>query len=378
MGNALRGLVFVILALSIAALVFANLLFGKRELLMQRNYALEESIVKLAKTIEMKNAEEQTAPELKQDVSAVEDRVLDNPETDSPLEGYALQLESENQPTFEIGDNDSRSQLRTFYKVGTDGKYVLDSLTQKPSTTGEGTMAELLDKVFDRAKAQQANLNKTRGELHKMRDRFTTAVEEINKLKIDGRLVKKDLTERKADIVRLNDEKEVLEGRIAKLNNEKKELTAELAETKNEVEKLNEDKLTLTDDLANAQKTIEEMKKRLNGTNDRPGQYVDGAVAAAQMTAGDKGKIISANDEMKFCIIEFSPAAIAEMMGPERENPLPQLEMSIRRAGRQSASGEFVTRIKLRQAVRGKNIVVADILNDWQQTAVEKGDVVFF
>ena len=73
-------------------MVFANLLFGKRELLMQRNYALEESIVKLAKTIEMKNAEEQTAPELKQDVSAVEDRVLDNPETDSPLVGYAILL----------------------------------------------------------------------------------------------------------------------------------------------------------------------------------------------------------------------------------------------------------------------------------------------
>jgi len=95
-------------------------------------------------------------------------------------------------------------------------------------------------------------------------------------------------------------------------------------------------------------------------------------------SAGDKGKIIEANDELKFAIIELSDDAIAELLGPERQNALPQIEMNVRRTGRQSAAGEFVTRIKLRQAVRGKNFVVADILNDWQQAPVEKGDVVFF
>ena len=67
-----------------------------------------------------------------------------------------------------------------------------------------------------------------------------------------------------------------------------------------------------------------------------------------------------------------------EMMGAERANPLPQLEMNVRRTGRHSASGDFVTRVKIRQAVRGKNLVVADILTDWQQVPVEKSDVVFF
>ena len=42
----------------------------------------------------------------------------------------------------------------------------------------------------------------------------------------------------------------------------------------------------------------------------------------------------------------------------------------------QRRTGPFVD--ALRQAVRGKNFVVADILNDWQQAPVEKGDVVFF
>ncbi len=96
------------------------------------------------------------------------------------------------------------------------------------------------------------------------------------------------------------------------------------------------------------------------------------------MSAGDKGKILEANDELKFVIIEFSNDAMTEMLGEERQNALPQFDMNVRRIGRTSAAGEFVTRVKLRQAVRGKNLVVADILSDWQQAPVEKGDVVFF
>ena len=108
------------------------------------------------------------------------------------------------------------------------------------------------------------------------------------------------------------------------------------------------------------------------------GQAAGDSVALTALSAGDKGSVIEANDELKFVIINFSDDAMVEMLGEERQNALPQFEMNIRRPGRQSASGEFVTRVKLRQAVRGKNLVVADILNDWQQVPVEKGDVVFF
>ena len=136
----------------------------------------------------------------------------------------------------------------------------------------------------------------------------------------------------------------------------------------------------LQNDLAKLREQNEELKKRLSGQGSRPGAVApaQGMGMATAPTAGDKGKIIEANDELKFAIIELSDDAIAELLGPERQNALPQLEMNVRRTGRQSAAGEFVTRIKLRQAVRGKNFVVADILNDWQQAPVEKGDVVFF
>lgn len=379
MGKALRVLVFVILALSIVALVFANLLFLKRELLMKRNSAFETQVIKLAKTIEADDAKEIPPPDVEKDISEVSDREIANLEKESVLENYPMKLEQQNLPTLDLGTNDKRVQLHTFYAIDAEGKYILDPVDQKPACKGPGTMNDLLDKVVDRAKMQQANLNKTRAELTKMREQFTDAVNEINKLKAEGRITKKELKAAREEIARLKAEIETLEGRIARLTAEKKELSAELADTKNEVDQLNEEKLSLTDDLAKAQQTIEELKKRLTGNQDKPANAKNGnVVAVTELTAGDKGKIVSANDEFKFAIIEFSPDAITEMLGEDRQAPLPQLVMNVRRIGRKSASGEFVTRIKLRQIVKGKNLVVADILNDWQQVRVEKGDVVFF
>jgi len=377
MGKLLRVLVIIILVLSVVSLIFANLLFGKRELLMARNRVLEEEVIKLAKTIEATDAADAAAPDVQKDSSEVSDRELANPEKVSVLEGYPVKLEQQNLPTLDFGSTDKRIQLRSYYALTADGKYDPDPVDQKPRTKGPGTMQELLDQVFERAKAQQAVLNKTRAELTKMREHVTTSVEEINKLKTDGRATKKDLKGAREQIATLQGEKEALEGRVTKLTAEKKELAAEAADAKNEAERLNEEKLTLTEDLAKVRDALEEMKKRFAGGGNRPAQENAG-VAVTALTAGDKGKVVEANDELKFAILEFSDDAMVEMLGADRQNQLPQLEMNVRRTGRQSAAGEFVTRIKLRQAVRGKNLVVADILSDWQQVPVEKGDVVFF
>lgn len=376
MGKLLRVLVIIILILGVVSLIFANLLFAKRELLMARNRVLEEQVIKLAKTIESADAADTAAPDIQKDSSDVTDRELANPEKISVLEGYPVKLEQQNLPTLDFGSTDKRIQLRSYYALTPEGKYDLDPVDQKPRVKGPGTMQELLDQVFERAKAQQAVLNKTRAELTKMREHVTTSVDEINKLKGDGRATKKDLKSTREQVAALQAEKEALDGRITKLTAEKKELAAEAADAKNEAERLNEDKLALTEDLAKTRDALEDMKKRFSGGN-RPAQENAGVNVTA-LSAGDKGKVVEANDELKFAILEFSDDAMVEMLGDDRQNPLPQLEMNVRRTGRQSAAGEFVTRIKLRQAVRGKNLVVADILSDWQQVPVEKGDVVFF
>ena len=377
MAKVLRVLVIIILILSAVSLFFAIKLFEKRELLTKRNSVLEEQFIKVAKTIEAADAPDADAPGVMKDISEVSDRELANPEKQAMLDAYPIKLEQQNLPTLDFGNTEKRLQLRSFFAVDAEGKYVLDPVDNKPATKGPGTMQELMDQLFERAKAQQASLNKTRAELTKMREQFTGSVDEINRLKTDGRAAKVELKGEKEKVAALTTEKEELETRVTKLNAEKKELSAERADAKNSIETLNEEKVTITEELAKSREQIKLLEERLKGGGNRPAGDTQLAAGTAP-TAGDKGKIIEANDELKFAIIELSDDAIAELLGPERENALPQLEMNVRRTGRQSAAGEFVTRIKLRQAVRGKNFVVADILNDWQQAPVEKGDVVFF
>lgn len=378
MDKVLRGLVIGILVLTIVSLYFANSLFSKRELLTKRNTALEDQIVKVAKTIEAADAADATVPEVQKDISEVTERELANPEKESVLEGYQAKLETQNLPTLNFDNTDKRLQLRSLYALNADGSYKNSALDGKPETKGPGTMAELLDQLFERAKVQQATLNKTRAELSKMRELTSKNVEEVNKLKADGRVSKKaakDATDKAAE---LEAAKADLEAKITKLTAEKRELDAEIADIKGQVNTLTEEKNAINDNLAKANEMVKDLKERLKGTNLGPMGSGEGATAVTSLTAGDKGKIIESNDEYKFVVVEFNDATMVEMLGPERQNPLPQLDLNVRRPGRKSAGGEFVTRIKLRQLIKGKNMVVADILSDWQQVAVEKNDVVFF
>ncbi len=378
MSKVLRVLVFVILVLSLVSLFFAVKLFEKRELLTKRISVMEETFIKLSKTLEASDAADVAAPVVQKDISEVTDRELANPERDSVLASYPIRLEQQNLPTLDFGSTDKRLQLRSYFVLDADGKYVLDPVDNRPATKGPGSMQELMDQLFERAKAQQAVLNTTRGELSKLREQFTASIEEINKLKGEGRTTKVALKGEKEKADKIEGEKAELETRVTKLTAEKREVAAELADAKNEVEKLNEDLVTIKEDLAKVRQAFDEMKERYVGKRTPAAGQQQPAVAVTGLSAGDKGQIIEANDELKFVIINFSDDSIVELLGAERQSQLPQLEMNIRRPGRQSATGDFVTRIKLRQAVRGKNLVVADILNDWQQVPVEKGDVVFF
>ena len=87
---------------------------------------------------------------------------------------------------------------------------------------------------------------------------------------------------------------------------------------------------------------------------------------------------MAVDDKLKFVVVELSDASMTEMLGEQRDRPLPQIELMVRRPGYKSATGEFITRIKFRQVLRQKNLIVADIQIDWQQAPVEVNDVVFF
>ena len=178
MNKLLHAIVYLILVAAVAALVFEKSLFDKRSLLSDRNRAMEDYIVRLARTIEKADAPRpMTVPEAKKDISPIEARQIDTPEMENVLEEYPAQLETANLETFNWDDSATRLQLRQLYFLGPDGQPVPDAANyNKPMTKGKGTMAELMDQLFDRAKAQQAALNNTRAALAELRGKLESAV----------------------------------------------------------------------------------------------------------------------------------------------------------------------------------------------------------
>ena len=100
-------------------------------------------------------------------------------------------------------------------------------------------------------------------------------------------------------------------------------------------------------------------------------------VAVSSVPAGEKGKIIDADNENMFATVEFTPQAMKELKGNDSSRPIPAMEFGVKRAGFNGEAGEFVGRIRLRQEVPGKNYIICDILTNWEQDKLKADDVVF-
>jgi uncharacterized coiled-coil protein SlyX len=383
MGTVLRVLVVFILILSIGASALAFLLFQRRELLINRTHMLEEQFIKVAKTLEAEPPPDQVQPRyVGKDISPVTSKELDNPERSAFWDTYQYKLETINLPGMDLDNEAKRLQLRQYYQMqrGPDGKlvYVKDALTQQPSTKGPGTMQELLDQIYARAIKQNETLNKTRAELAKLREELTTTIDEHNKLKTQGRADAKTIEEKQKKIEGLEEEIRGLKRKIDGLEEEKRALTAELAEAKNEITKQKATIDELSKTVTDQKKQIDDLLGRLRGGIIRDQTQAATQEILSKLTPGDHGKVVAADESLKFVVIELSDKFMTELLGPNRDQPLPQIDLMVRRPGMKSATGEFVTRIKLRQVIRPQNLLVADILIDWQQVPLAKNDVVFF
>jgi prefoldin subunit 5 len=353
--------------------------FRKRELLIGRTHTLESSFVEVARTIEAQDPPETAQPALPQrDTAPVSSRTLDNPEMSAFWDSYNHKLEPSSQaiPMLDFGTQEALLQLKNYYRLGPDGKPEIDPVRGAPATDGKGTMKELLEKAHKRAIAQYDALIKTRAELLKLRQELCTTIEDLNAVKKEGRKDKKTIEELNARISQLEGEKRDLEKKIERLEQEKTELKGELAEAKGEIDKQKEAIETLD-------KQIADLKKKLDVAVGKGGGGGQGAVAAPGnlenvFTPGEKGTVAAINEAWKFAVVQLSDAFMLELLGKDRNQPMPQIEMNIRRPGLQGPAGDFVTRIRLRQVIRDQNLIVADVLSDWQQAPVEKGDVVYF
>lgn len=384
MNKVLHAIVYLILIVAIAALVFENSLFEKRTLLGDRNRAMEDYIVRLARTIEKADAPRpMSVPEAKKDISPIEARQIDTPEMENVLEEYPAQLEAQNLETFNWDNSATRLQLRQLYYLGPDGQPMPDAANyNKPMTKGKGTMAELMDQLFERAKAQQATLNNTRAALAEVRGKLEATVGEYNKLKPDARLAKMTEDELKQRINKLGQDKQTLEEQVAKLKSRVEEQTGEITSVKDELSTAKDEADVLKEDNAALDKKIKQLQKLMQQMAQQQNQSAgvaggQGGTAVTSLPAGEKGKIVAVDNALMFCVVGFSDEAMKEMLGSERQGLLPALTLCVRRKGYNGPAGEFVGKINLRQAVAGKNFVIADILGDWSQAPVEKGDVIF-
>lgn len=376
MNKALHALVYVILAVAGVALFFEIKLYQKKELLTERNDQFADYIVKVAGTIEKANA---AAPaniehEAHQDVSPVEAKEIDTPQKKDLLEEYNWAFEVANNETFNWGSRE-RAQLRVLYKLDDEGNKIPDpGYPGSFVKSGPGTAQELLEQWFERAKAQRANFDSTRAELKQTRQKLEGVVREYNDRLVDARKDKVTIVKHEGTIADLEEQKKAVEEQLQKTKAQVEEQNAEIASLKEEVQTAKEETEAVKEDLAKLEKTKEQLVQLLKKQASQSVASSSPGAVITSLPAGDKGKLVYVNNELMFAIVQFSDEAMQELLGPERQNPLPPLEMGIVR--RKDGTAKYVGHVRLRQIIQGKNYVMADIMRNWEQAKAEKDDVV--
>ena len=375
MNKVLHVLVYVFLALASAALWFELQLNAKRDELTDRNRMQEDYLVKLARTIEKAEPDKNAATfEIRKDISPVEAKPVDTPEMENVLESYKAELEQANLETYDW--DGQRNGLRSVYVRDFDGKPIMDGNHPQTRSSDEDKM---LEQLFNSAKTQQSRLNTARAALADLRAKLESAVAEINKLKPESRQDKMTIEELNEKISKLEESKTEFEGKILKHKTETDELNSEITSKNDEIARAKDEIAAKEEELEKAKQLISKLKELLKNSVQTQGAAVAGTVNAAvsSLPAGDKGKVIEADNENMFAIVEFSDEAMKELKGDNQNNALPALEFSVKRPGFNGPAGEFVGRLRLRQEVKGKNYVICDILGSWEQDQLAVNDVVF-
>ena len=375
MNKALHVLVYLFVILSAAALWFEIELNKKRSLLTDRNRLQEEYVIKIASTVEKVEPNKDATTETKKDVSPIEAKIVDIPETENVLEDYNFYLEQSNLETYSWDNPETKKQLRNVYVLDFEGNIVMDG--NVPETKGPGTERELLELLLDGASKMQSKLNTTRAELVKLHKIIDEQVEELNKIKPLARADKVTIVEKNEKIAKLEEIKADLENQIVKIKAQIDELNAEITSLKDEVVTAQDETAAAKEELDKSQKLVEQLKKLIQEmiqerqrTNGDPNNI-------NSIPTGDKGTIVEADNENMFVIVEFDAKTMKELKGDNLDHPIPNLELGVKRPGFHGEAGEFIGRIRLRQEVREKNYVICDILGAWKQGDIQPGDIIF-
>ena len=375
MNKALHVLVYLFVILSAAALWFEIELNKKRTLLTDRNRLQEEYVIKIASTVEKVEPNKDATTETKKDISPIEAKIVDIPETENVLEDYNVYLEQSNLETFSWDNQETKKQLRNVYVLDFEGNIVMDG--NVPETKGPGTERELLELLLDGASKMQSKLNTTRAELVKLHKIIDEQVEELNKIKPLARQDKVTIVEKNEKIAKLEEIKADLENQIVKIKAQIDELNAEITSLKDEVVTAQDETAAAKEELQKSQKLVEQLKKLIQEMiNERQRNNGD-PNNITSLPAGDKGKVIEADNENMFAVVEFDAKTMKELKGDNLDHPIPNIELGVKRPGFHGEAGEFVGRLRLRQEVREKNYIICDILGPWKQDDIKPDDIIF-
>ena len=375
MNKALHVLVYLFLILSATSLWFEIELNKKRALLTDRNSLQEEYFIKIAATVEKAEPNKDATAEIKKDVSPVEAKLVDIPDTENILEEYNAYLEQDNLETFSWDNMPTKEQLRNVYVLDHEGKIVMDGI--KPLMKGPGTEDELLGQLLEASKKMQSKLNTTRAELVKLHGILDEQVAELNKLKPEARQDKVTIVEKTEKIAKLEEVKADLENQIVKIKAQIDELNAEITSLKDEVVTAQDETEAAKEELQKSQKLVEQLKQLIQKMIAEQDRTRGDPSKLTTLPAGEKGKVIEADNENMFAIVEFSDKTMKELKGDNLDHPIPNIEFGVKRPGFNGDAGEFVGRIRLRQEVREKNYIICDILGAWKQDDIKPSDIIF-
>lgn len=364
----LRILVIFLLLLSIAALVLGTMLFAKRELLKGRTQTLERYLVQMGRTIEETAAQppEPKPVDVERDISPCRPEILETVDRKKFWATYKYELESQDQPYLNLGAPDKQRQLMTYFKTDNMGEVLKDPTTGYKITTGEGTMDALLTNTVAKCTEQLLRLNETRKQMKDLRTELIDTINDLNDQKKQLRVALKTIEDLKAEIARLKAEIENLKKKIEELEQKIKELEDVIAAKNQEIAQLKEEIEVKKRDIEDLKREIEELKREINEFK-KPGIIV-------RVPQGPKGTVTAVSKDWGFVVIETNETFLQEILGKKMDRPLENVVLSIVRQ-KEGKPDVFVTKVRISQIKKDKNQIVADILKDWTQMPVEKGDI---
>lgn len=369
MNIVLRILVILTLILNGVALWFALALYGKRNLLIDRNDSYRAFTEAIAKTFEAEEPEyvNVAADHEARDISAVTLANADiTPDRSDFWESYKQELEKIDGKSYFIANP---ADLDEVYILTAEGKPELDRLGN-PVKDG-APMALTLDEVMKKAIAQRARMNNVRAQLSKLREEYEDTVVEINEVKKQGRESLKKIAEQEETIATLESKKAELEGQVAELNDQVETLEGEKESIQADMDKAYEDLETANAEIEKLKATIDKIAQGGGGVTTAG----EGSMAVANVVAGVKGTVVRVNNEYNYCLVALSDEAYVELVGENDDRPLPELDYLVRRPGKDD---NVIGKVRLRTITKEAKTIVCDILVDWKQADLKTGDEVFY